>query len=39
MFIINCDENSDIGYILESDVEYPKNLRILHNDFCIKNED
>ena len=25
-FIINCDEDSDKGYILEVDVEYPKYL-------------
>ena len=31
-FIKNCDENSDKGYILEVDVEYPKNLHKLHNN-------
>ena len=28
----NYDEDSDKGYILEVDVEYPKNLSYLHND-------
>ena len=31
-FIKNCDENSEKGYILEVDVEYPKNLHKLHSD-------
>ena len=32
-FIKNYDGNSDKGHILEVDVEYPKNLHDLHNDF------
>ena len=31
-FIKNYNENSDKGYILEIDVEYPKNLHKLHSD-------
>ena len=31
-FIKNYDKNSDKGYILEVDVEYPKNLHNLHSD-------
>ena len=31
-FIKNYDEDSDEGYILEVDVEYPKNLHKLHSD-------
>ena len=31
-FIKNYDMNSDEGYILEVDVEYPINIRMLHRD-------
>ena len=31
-FITNYDDDSDKGYILEVDVEYPKNLHDLHSD-------
>ena len=31
-FIKDYDENSNKGYILEVDVEYPKNLLNLHGD-------
>ena len=31
-FIKNYDMNSDEGYILEVDIEYPINIRMLHRD-------
>ena len=31
-FIKNYNKDSDKGYILEADVEYPKNLYDLHSD-------
>ena len=31
-FIKNFDENSDIGYCLKVDIEYPKELHNLHSD-------
>ena len=31
-FIKNNDKDSDNGYILEVDVEYPNNLNYLHSD-------
>ena len=37
-FIKNYDENSDKGYILEGDVEYPKNLHYFHSDLLFLPE-
>ena len=37
-FIKNYDENSDKGYILEVDVEYPENIRVLHSDLLFLPE-
>ena len=37
-FIKNYDEDSDKGYILEADVEYPKNLHDLHSDLLFLPE-
>ena len=34
-FIKNYDEDSDKGYILEVDVEYPKNLLDLRSDLSF----
>ena len=37
-FIKNYDEDSDKGYILEVDVEYPKNLHDLQSDLPFLSE-
>ena len=37
-FIKNYDENSNKGYILKVDVEYPKNLFNLHSDLPFLSE-
>ena len=37
-FIKNYDEDSKKGYILEVDVEYPKNLHDLHSDLPFLRE-
>ena len=31
-FIKNYDEDSDVGYIIKADTEYPKELHSLHSD-------
>ena len=37
-FIKNYDENSNKGYFLEVDVEYPKKLFNLHRDLTFLSE-
>ena len=37
-FIKNYDEDSDKGYILEVDIEYPKHLHNLHSDLPFVSE-
>ena len=37
-FIKNYDQDSDKGYILEVDVEYPKNLHNVHGDLPFLSE-
>ena len=31
-FIKNYDKDSNVGYFIEADIEYPKVLHILHSD-------
>ena len=38
-FTKNYDEDSNKGYILEADVEYPKDLHNLHSDVPFLSED
>ena len=37
-FLKNYDEDSNKGYILEVDVEYPKDLHDLHSDLPFLSE-
>ena len=36
--MISINEKSEIGYILEVDLEYPDNLHKLHNDYPLTPE-
>ena len=38
-FIENYNEDSDEGYILEIDIQYPKELHDLHNDLDFLSEE
>ena len=37
-FIINYDQDSDVGYLIEADVEYPRHLYRLHSDLSFLPE-
>ena len=36
--IMSINEKSDVGYILEVDLKYPKGLHKLHNDYPLASE-
>ena len=36
--VMSINEKSDVGYILEVDLEYPKKLHELHNDYPLAPE-
>ena len=35
---MSIDKKSDVGYILEVDLKYPKELHKLHNDYPLAPE-
>ena len=37
--VMSIDEKSDVGYILEVDLEYPDKLHELHNDYPLAPEE
>ena len=37
-FIMNYDDDSNVGYTLEVDLHYPKELHNLHNDYPLAPE-
>ena len=37
-FIKNCNEETDEGYFLEFDIQYPEKLHELHNDLLFLPE-
>ena len=36
--VMSINEKSDVGYILEVDLEYPEELHELHNDYLLASE-